>query len=144
MEPDDPRRRLRRITTTWADDPSSGVVWAGEHDGRWGIRIAQDTREATTIWFDVGALTVGFEAHLLPAPVDGGAAMLRHCLRRNRRSWPAAITLDDHGDLTIQGRISVDSFDEQRLGQAVGAVAEIVELSFRPLLDLLVDREKTP
>jgi hypothetical protein len=77
------RELLEQVTLEWATDPASDAVWAGEHEGRWGVRIHQQVREATTIWFDVGELTIGFEAYLLPAPPHQQAEVHRQALRRN-------------------------------------------------------------
>ena len=125
---------VRSVTTAWRDDERSGVVWAGSFEGRWGLRMRQSCREATTVWFDVGDLTVGFEAYLLPAPSHNAAEVYRQCLARNHRSWPAASSVDRVGDIYIRGRIPLSDLGPLRLDEAVGAVFELVELSFRPLL----------
>ena len=136
---------VKQTTEAWVADADSDVVWAGSHEGRWGIRMRQDCREATTIWFDVGDLTVGFEAYLLPAPPAGAGEVYRHCLARNHRAWPAAIAIDRRGDLFVLGRIPLDGLTSDRLDEAVGAVYEVVELSFPALLRLgYRSREKTP
>lgn len=131
-----PSELLRRLTTEWVDDPLSDVVWAGEHDGRWGLRMAQHNRDFTTIWFDVGEITIGFEAYLLPPPRFNQAAALEYCLKRNSRSWPAFIAADDRAELYIKGRIPVAHITDSDIETAVGAVYELVEVSFKPLLQL--------
>lgn len=131
-----PAELLRSVTNAWRDDPESDVVWAGEHDGRWGIRMAQQTRDFTTIWFDVGDITIGFEAYLLPPPPHNQQAVLEHCLKRNHRSWPAYIAADERGELYIRGRVPVANITADDIETAVGAVYQIVELSFKPLLQL--------
>jgi hypothetical protein len=107
--------------------------------------MTQRAREATTIWFDVGDLTVGFEAYLLPAPVHDAEAVYRHCLARTYRAWPAAIALDDRGDLYVMGRIPLAALDAEHLSQVVAAVYQVIELSFHPLLRRgYLSREKSP
>ena len=128
------RDLLKRVSAAWVDDPDSDVVWAGTHEGRWGVRMRQQAREATTTWFDVGDHTVGFEAYLLPKPSHHAAEVYRHCLARNHRAWPATIVIDRRGDLTIVGRIPLAAFDDELLEQALAAVYEVVELSFRRLI----------
>ena len=123
-------------TEAWTADPDSDVVWAGEYDGRRGIRMAQKCRDFTTVWFDAGAITIGFEAYLLPPPRHNQAAVLEQCLRRNHRSWPAYIAADDRGELYIRGRIPVANITADDIETAVGAVYQLVDLSFRPLLQL--------
>jgi Putative bacterial sensory transduction regulator len=132
----DARRLLESITTQWVADPDSDVVWAGDHEGRWGIRMAQRTRDFTTMWFDVGERTIGFEAYLLPEPPHGRAAVYRLCLARNWSAWPAAIAIDRSGDLYVTGRISLSDVDGESIDRAVGAVYEAVELTFRTIVEL--------
>ena len=40
-------------------DETSDVVNAEEYEGRWAVRMAQQVRDFTTVWFDVGEITVG-------------------------------------------------------------------------------------
>ncbi len=127
---------VRTITQAWVDDPDSDVVWSGEHEGRWGIRMAQRCRDFTTVWFTVGARTVGFEAYVLPSPPHRAAEVYRLCLMRNWRTWPAALALDQRGDIFVIGRIPLADLTPATLDRAVGAVYETIELSFRPILEL--------
>lgn len=132
----DARHVLERVSATWVDDPDSDVVWAGTHEGRWGVRMRQQAREATTVWFDVGDHTVRFEAYLLPKPSSHADEVYRHCLIRNDRAWPATIAIDRRGDLNIVGRIPLAAFDDEHLEQALAAAYEVVELSFRRLIEI--------
>jgi hypothetical protein len=125
---------VRDVTKAWLDDPDASVVWAGSFEGRRGIRMTQECREATTIWFQIGQRTVGYEAYLLPSPPHDAQEVYRQCLARNHRSWPAAVSVDERGDLYIRGRITLSDLDADRLDEAVGTVYQLVEISFRPLL----------
>jgi hypothetical protein len=58
------------------------------------------------------------------------------CLRRNHRSWPAYIAADDRGELYIRGRIPAVHITAEDIETAVGSVYELVEIAFRPLLEL--------
>jgi hypothetical protein len=141
---DEARRLVVAITEAWVRDDESDVVWAGSHEGRWGIRLTQQCRDFTTIWFTVGERTVGYEAFLLPDPPHNKAEAYRLCLSRNLRSWPVSITLDRQGDLAVSGRIPLDGLTPAAVDQAVGAVYETIELSFRPLLAIgFSGREKS-
>jgi hypothetical protein len=144
MSPAEATDLLEQVTEAWVADPASDVVWAGAYEGRWGIRIRQQCRDATTMWFSVGDLTVGYEAYLLPKPAHREQDVYRHCLVRNYRSWPAAIAIDDQGDLYVRGRIHLDRFSSHAIDEAVGAVYEVVELSFRQLVAMgFSQREKS-
>lgn len=144
MTRDEAMRLIRDITEEWVLDQESDVVWAGEHEGRWGIRLAQRTRDFSTIWFDVGERTVGYETYLLPGPTRNHAGVYRYCLARNHTAWPVAISMDRSGDLFVRGRIPLEETSKRALDGAVGAVYELVEISFRPLIRLgFAEREKT-
>lgn len=144
MTLDDARRLVVATTEAWVRDEDSDVVWAGSYEGRWGIRMAQRCRDFTTIWFTVGQRTVGYEAFLLTDPPHNRADAYRLCLARNRTSWPVAIALDRQGDLSVSGRIPLESLTPAALDQAVGSVYEIIELTFRALLEIgFAGREKT-
>lgn len=144
MTQDDARRLIIEMTAEWVDDEESAVVWSGEYEGRLGLRMSQETRDFTTLWFEIGQRTVGLEAYLLPAPQVHREEVYRQCLFRNRRSWPVSIAVDRDGDLYIGGRISLDLLDRARLDQAVAAVYELVDLSFRSLVRIgFSGREKT-
>ena len=41
---------LRDTSQLWVDDEGSDVVWAGEFEGRWAVRMAQEVRDFTTVW----------------------------------------------------------------------------------------------
>ncbi len=136
---------LVATTSSWADDDATDVVWAGSHEGRWGIRMAQLIRDFTTIWFDIGDRTLASEAYLLPPPRFNAEAVYRSCLARNWTSWPVAIAIDRQGELYIRGRVPLEVVTEETIDQLVGATYELVELSFRRLVDAgFRAREKSP
>lgn len=144
MTRDQAAELVEDLTREWLADAESAVEWAGAHESKWGIRLRQEAREATTIWFSIGDRTVGYEAYLLPKPRYRSEEVYRQCLARNHRSWPASISVDDRGDLIIRGRIPLSDLSRRRLDEAVGAVFELVELSFRSLARAgFVPREKT-
>jgi hypothetical protein len=124
------------VTSAWLEDPENAVEWAGEHEGRHGLRMSQEVREATTVWFSIGDHTVGYEAYLLPRPPYRAEEVYRLCLARNHRSWPAAISMDDRGDLFVGGRIPLTDLSHLRLEEAVGAVYQTIEISFRPIVEM--------
>jgi hypothetical protein len=115
-------------------DDSSDVVNAEEFEDRWAIRMTQQVRDFTTVWFEVGERTVGFEAYVLPNPPGGHQEVFRQLLTRNHRMWRAHFSVDKDGDLFLVGRVSVEEWDAHALDAVLGAVYEAVELSFRGLL----------
>lgn len=143
MTPTEAGALIRSTTEAWLVDEESDVVWAGEFEGRWGIRLVQRCRDFTTMWFTVGERTVGYEAYLLPEPPHRRDEVFRLCLVRNHRSWPAAISMDRQGDLYVGGRIALAAMSPAALDEAVGAVYETIELSFSQLVSIgFMRREK--
>ncbi len=129
----------------WAADPTSDVVWAGEHEGMLGVRMAQQARDFTTVWFEVGERTVGYEAYVLPAPRGDATEVWRQCLVRNMAGWRVHFALDRHGGILLRGRLPLEWLSVDELDAVLGAVYEAVETSFRALLRAgFTRREKTP
>ena len=121
-------------TRSWVTDPASDVVGAEEYEGRWAVRMAQQVRDFTTVWFEVGERTVGYEAYVLPAPPAGREEVYRQCLFRNRDSWRAHFFLDRDGDLVLRGRLPLEHLTPAALDEVLGAIYELVELSFHSLV----------
>ncbi len=115
-------------------DEGSDVVNAEEYEGRWAVRMAQQVRDFTTVWFEVGERTVGFEAYVLPNPAGGHQEVYRQLLTRNHRMWRARFSIDSDGDVFLTGRVSLEEWSSQALDEVLGAIYEAVELSFRAML----------
>lgn len=127
---------VRSYTADLVTDPESDVVYAGAYEGRWAVRMRQQVRDFTTIWFEFGDLTVGYEAYVLPAPtVDRGDAF-RYMLSRNYRAWRGFFAIDRDGDIYVRGRIPLSELSDATIDQAIGAVYEMIEISFAALLRL--------
>lgn len=138
------RQLVQDTSAKWVADPESDVVWAGEYEGRLGVRMAQSVRDFTTVWFDVGDLTVGYEAYVAPPPPHGAEEVYRQCLVRNRSWWRVHFGLDAEGGLVLVGRSALEGLDESVLDAVLGSIYEAVELSFRAILQAGFGREKNP
>lgn len=125
---------LVRASGRLVADASSDVVNAEEYEGRWAVRMGQQVRDFTTVWFDVGERTVGFEAYVLPNPAGGHHEIFRQLLARNHRLWRTHFSIDRDGDLFLVGRVSLDEWNETVLDEVLGAIYEAVELSFPALI----------
>ncbi len=115
-------------------DPNSDVVNAEEFEGRWAVRMVQQVRDFTTVWFQVGERTVGFEAYVLPSPPTGHQEVYRHLLARNHRMWRSHFSIDPDGDIHLVGRVALGEWSADALDVVLGAVYEAVELSFRAMV----------
>jgi hypothetical protein len=138
----EPAEILRAAIAGWLDDPESDVVYAEEVFGRWAVRMHQETRDATTVWWDVGERSVRAEAYLFPPPENGVCDVYRLCLIRNAETWRVRYALDKEGAVVLRARIAVEEVDRHVLDLVLAELYQQVELSFGPVLRLAT-REKT-
>ncbi len=96
--------------------------------------MAQQVRDFTTVWFEVGDLTVGYEAYVLPPAPGDVAEVHRQCLVRNARSWRAHFAVDPEGSVYLFGRVPLDHLSGDEFDAVLGALYEMVEMSFRSLI----------
>ncbi len=129
--------RLATTTEQWVADSESDVVWAGDFEGRRGVRMRQTVRDFTTVWFDLGERTLGVEALVLPLGPEGSHEVFRQALVRSHGIRRVHFALDRHGDLVLMGRIPRAEVTEEELELVLGEVYDLVERSFRPMLRAL-------
>ena len=127
------REVLEERIRLWVDDPTSSVEYAEEVEGRWAVRMRQDVRDATTVWFDVGERSLRFEAYVLPAPMEPDEVH-RQALVRNARAWRCFFAVDDEGAIVLRGRLAADRVTLDELDRVLGEVFETIEVAFRPML----------
>ena len=123
------------IFAGWVEDPESDVVAAELVEGRWAVRMAQQTRDFTTVWVEPGERTVGFEAYVLPPPPRDVEEVFRQLLFRNHGAWRVHFAIDGNREIYLRGRVEAEQANEPTLQFVFGEVYELVELAFRPLLD---------
>jgi hypothetical protein len=134
---------LEAIVADWVADPDSDVVYAEKVDARLAVRMRQQVREATTVWFSVGDLSLTAEAYVIPAPALAEAAY-RQALVRNGRSFRVNFALDPEGALLLRGRIPLERVTAIELSYLLAEIYETIEISFRSLVGLVPPREKMP
>ncbi len=129
----------------WVADPSSAVEYAEEVEGRWAIRVRQEVRPYTTVWWTPGERSIRFEAYVLPLPSATPAAMLYQCLVRNRDTWRVRFAVDRReGAVLLVGRIPVECLTRDELELALGEVYETIEVAYPSLVRLFGERETSP
>jgi hypothetical protein len=137
------REVLEARIREWLDDPESNVSYAEEVEGRWAVRMSQETRDATTVWFDVGERSLQFEAYVLPTPPQP-LAVFRQALFRNAGSWRAFFALDSEGAIVLRGRLTESQVTHEELDLALGEIYLMVDLAFRAMVRAgFGDREKS-
>ena len=120
--------------SSWVNDVESDVVATEIVDGVWAVRMAQQTRDFTTVWVEPGDRTVGFEAYVLPPPPKNRDEVHRQLLFRNHRAWRVHFAIDGAGEIYLRGRVAVSEATEETLGYVFGEIYQLVELAFRLLL----------
>ena len=137
------RAILEERIQAWLDDDDSAVEYAEQVEGRWAVRVRQETRDATTIWFTIGERSLWYEAYMFPVG-DGSSVVFRQALVRNSRSWRVFFALASEGGLVLRGRLPAGLVTMAELDFVLGEVYETVEIAFRPMLrSLLEEREKS-
>lgn len=127
----------------WLEDPDSAVVYAEEVEDRWAVRVVQETRDATTVWFHPREISMEHEAYFMPLSPDA-ATVLYQALTRNARSWRTFFAIDGEGGLVLRGRLSAEEVTLGNLDLVLGEIVEAVEIGFRPMLRALAaDRENS-
>jgi hypothetical protein len=105
--------------------------------------MRQDTRDATTVWFEVGQRSLRFEAYLMALPDESGPAFLQ-ALRRNSGVWRAFFAIDAENGLVLRGRLPEERVTPEELDLVLGEIYDLVEVSFLPLLRAAYpEREKS-
>jgi hypothetical protein len=127
------RDTLEECIELWLADPDSSVEYAEEVEGEWAVRMRQEVRHATTVWFTVGERSLRFEAYVLPEP-PAPAEVHRQALVRNIGAWRCLYAVDPEGALVIRGRIAADRVTLAELDRALGEIYEMVEVGFRAMV----------
>ncbi len=132
---------LAEVVDEWVADPDSDVVYAEQVEGRLAVRMRQQVRDATTVWFWVGDRSLIAEAYVIPAPAEAEAAY-RQALVRNGRSFRVHFALDHEGAVVLRARIPLERVTATELSYLLAEFYETIEISFRSLVGLVRQREK--
>ncbi|OSC42619.1 YbjN domain-containing protein [Mycobacterium decipiens] len=84
----------------------------------------------------IGEHSVRVEAFVCRKPDENHEGVYRFLLRRNRRLYGVAYTLDNVGDVYLVGQMAVSSVDADEIDRVLGQVLEAVDSDFNALLEL--------
>ncbi len=90
----------------------------------------------TTCMLTAGPHGLRVEAFVCRHPDENEAGVHRYLLRRNRRLYGVAYTIDRIGDIYLVGRISADAVTPDELDRVLGQVMEAADGDFNTLLEL--------
>ncbi|MEB4208582.1 YbjN domain-containing protein [Mycobacterium sp. 94-17] len=111
---------------------------AGAHGGLSGlvVELPGERKLKTNTILSVGEHSVRVEAFVCRKPDENHEGVYRFLLKRNRRLYGVAYTLDKVGDVYLVGRMSLASVDADELDRVLGQVLEAVDADFNTLLEL--------
>jgi hypothetical protein len=112
--------------------------YAGTHGGLPGVivELPGERRLRTNTILSIGEHSVRVEAFVCRKPDENHQAVYRFLLKRNRRLYGVAYTLDNVGDIYLVGRMSLASVTAEEIDRVLGQVLEAVDNDFNTLLEL--------
>jgi len=100
------------------------------------VALPGERRLITNMILSVGMHGVRVEAFLCRKPEENYEGVYRFMLRRNRKLYGLAYTLDNLGDIYLIGRMSLHSVTPDELDRIFGQVVDLVDRDFNTLLEL--------
>ncbi|OBG01171.1 YbjN domain-containing protein [Mycolicibacter sinensis] len=135
MNPDDVRQliedTLKAAELTYSEFP-------GAHGGLPGlvVELPGERKLKTNTMLSLGEHSVRVEAFVCRKPDENHAGVYRFLLKRNRRLYGVAYTLDNVGDIYLIGRMALASVTAEEIDRVLGQVLEAVDFDFNTLLEL--------
>jgi hypothetical protein len=110
----------------------------GVHGGLPGIivELPGERRLKTNTILSIGEHSVRVEAFVCRKPDENHEGVYRFLLKRNRRLYGVAYTLDNVGDIYLIGRMALHSVTPDEVDRVLGQVLEAVDNDFNTLLEL--------
>jgi hypothetical protein len=111
---------------------------AGARGGLPGIivELPGERRLKTNTILSIGEHSVRVEAFVCRKPDENHLGVYRFLLKRNRRLYGVAYTLDKVGDIYLVGRMSLAAVSAEELDRVLGQVLEAGDSDFNKLLEL--------
>lgn len=130
---------VQQVIENALDD--SGLTYSphpGAHGGLPGliVELPGERKLITNTLLSIGEHSVRVEAFVCRKPDENHAGVYRHLLKRNRRLYGVAYTLDNVGDIYLIGRMSLGSVTADEIDRVLGQVLEAVDFDFNTLLEL--------
>ncbi len=112
------------------------------HDGAAGglpglvVVLPGERRLTTNTILSIGEHSVRVEAFVCRKPDENHEGVYKFLLKRNRRLYGVAYTLDNVGDIYLVGRMALASVTPDEIDRVLGQVLEAVDSDFNTLLEL--------
>ncbi len=126
------------IERTLAEHDLPYTVHKGAAGGLPGLVVALpgERRLSTNTILTVGEHSVRVEAFVCRKPDENFEGVYKFLLKRNRRLYGVAYTIDNVGDIYLVGRMSLGSVTPEEVDRVLGQVLEAVDNDFNTLLEL--------
>ena len=110
----------------------------GFHGGLPGlvVELPGERKLKTNTILSIGEHSVRVEAFVCRKPDENHEGVYRFLLKRNRRLYGVAYTLDNVGDIYLIGRIALGAVTAEEIDRVLGQVLEAVDFDFNTLLEL--------
>jgi hypothetical protein len=110
----------------------------GAHGGLPGliVELPGERKLKTNTILSIGEHSVRVEAFVCRRPDENFEGVYRFLLKRNRRLYGVAYTLDNVGDIYLVGRMALASVTPEEIDRVLGQVLEAVDADFNTLLEL--------
>ena len=118
-----------------------GLVYT-RHDGAHGglpgliVELPGERKLKTNTILSIGEHSVRVEAFVCRRPDENHEGVYRFLLKRNRRLYGVAYTLDNLGDIYLVGRMALEAVTADEIDRILGQVLESVDNDFNTLLEL--------
>ena len=100
------------------------------------VAVPAERRFVTNTVFTVSVHGVRIEGFICRNPEENHQGVYRYLLRRNRKLYGLAYTLDNLGDIYLVGRMALESVTAEELDRIFGQVVDAVDRDFNALLEL--------
>ena len=100
------------------------------------VALPGERRLTTNTILTIGEHSVRVEAFVCRKPDENHEGVYRFLLKRNRRLYGVAYTLDNTGDIYLVGRMALASVTADEVDRVLGQVLEAVDSDFNTLLEL--------
>ena len=99
------------------------------------VQLPGEKRLKTACHLTVNRQSVRVEAFVCRKPDEDFEKVYRYLLRRNRRMYQVAYTLDNNGDIYLVGRMPIVAVTEEELDRVLGQVLEAADHDFNIILE---------
>jgi hypothetical protein len=100
------------------------------------VELPGERRLKTNTILSIGEHSVRVEAFVCRKPDENHEGVYRFLLKRNRRLYGVAYTLDKVGDIYLVGRMALHAVTPDEVDRVLGQVLEAVDNDFNTLLEL--------